>query len=106
MTIVKGYTIEPYANLSGTNLSGADLSRADLSGANLSRNQNVIALGLVGGWTAFGWERKGQLCIRIGCREFTYAEARKHWDGRENRVEQQIATAYLRQMALARGWEV
>ncbi|MBT5796225.1 MAG: cadherin-like domain-containing protein, partial [Porticoccaceae bacterium] len=39
--IIKGYTIEPYADLSGADLSGADLSGAylmgaDLTGANLS----------------------------------------------------------------------
>ena len=32
---VKGFTIEPHANLSGTNLSGANLKGADLYGANL-----------------------------------------------------------------------
>ena len=94
------------ASLDGADLSGANLSRADLYGANLESIAAVISLQNVGGWHAHGWIRDGRLSIRIGCREFRYEEAVKHWAGRQDRLEQWAATEYIRQVALARGWTI
>lgn len=94
------------ADLSGANLRGADLGDADLGGADLSGVKDVIFLGYPGGYSAWAWKRDGYLSIRIGCREFRLDEALKHWGGRKDRIEQQIAVEYAHQMAQARGWRI
>lgn len=68
------------ANLRGANLRGADLRGANLGGADLG-GQVVIDLGqrsdgyafLLTKLTGEGWR------IKAGCRNFTVAEARTHW---------------------------
>ena len=102
---VNGYLIKAFAHLSDANLRGANLYCADLDGAT-----GVFSLGHPGGWHAHAWLRDGALSIRVGCREFRYAEALEHWTyhsaGRKNRLEQLAATEYARQIALARGWVI
>jgi uncharacterized protein YjbI with pentapeptide repeats len=46
-SLVTGYLIGPYANLSGADLSGANFNRADLAGANLS-DSNLSGVDLSG----------------------------------------------------------
>ena len=108
--IVNGYEIKPDANLygadlrganlSGANLSGADVRDANLYGANLSgadvRDTNLYGANLYNAtgiiplpvaeprvyrWVAVahsdGWR------IAAGCRWFTVAEARAHWNSPE-----------------------
>ena len=117
---VNGYLIKAFAHLSDADLRGANLYCADLrganlycanlDGANLRGATGVFYLGHPGGWHAHAWLRDGALSIRVGCREFRYAEAFEHWTyhsaGRENRLEQLAATEYARQIALARGWVI
>ena len=86
----RGATGGRWADLSGANLSGAYLSRADLSGADLS-GANLSGADLSGakgiirvgptsdGYEMFGVVRDGAVWIKAGCRWFTAADARTHW---------------------------
>ena len=94
----------------GADLGGANLGDAYLGGADLGGASGIIALGAPAGWHGHAWLRDGFLSIRIGCREFRYAEAMAYWNnhpgGRETRLEQLAATEYARQIALARCWRI
>ena len=99
------------ASLAGASLRSADLTGADLTGANLycadlRRAIGAFSIGNPGGWHGHAWLRDGKLSIRIGCREFRYAEALAHWQPMQDRLEQLAATEYARQIALARGWAI
>ena len=92
------------ADLSGANLSGADLSRANLSGANLSGADLAIHLGYPNGWTAFAWLKDGVIRVQVGCRDFSLAEGRAYWAGKDNRREVLAALDYAEKVAELRGW--
>ena len=94
------------ANLSGADLSGADLSDADLSGANLSGVSALIDAGYPYGWRAVGWLSEGVIRLRVGCRNFTLADGRAYWTGKDNRREVLAALDYIETIARIRGWEV
>ena len=97
--VVKGYKIEPYANLEGANLEGADLCRAnlwraDLEGANL-RGANLRSAYLAGSDLAgtgiyrvgrrsdnyefYMWNNGGVPWVKAGCRYFSLEDGIKHW---------------------------
>ena len=98
------------ANLSGAylpraDLRGADLSGADLSGANLSRADVAANLGTPDGCHAWTHATQGQQRIRVGCRDFTIAEARKYWAGKSDRSEVLAAVDYAEMIGKIRGWK-
>jgi hypothetical protein len=83
------------ADLSGANLSGADLSGAYLSGAYLSMAKGIIRVGPSSdGYEFFGVERAGAVWIKAGCRWFTAAYARKHWQ--TTRADTQLGRERIR----------
>jgi uncharacterized protein YjbI with pentapeptide repeats len=58
----------------------ANLSRADLSGANLRGAKGIIRIGpSKDGCEFFAVRRDGAVWIKAGCRWFTAADARAHW---------------------------
>jgi uncharacterized protein YjbI with pentapeptide repeats len=68
------------ADLSGANLRGANLRGADLSGANLSGAKGVVRIGPSSdGYEFFATQRDGVVWIKAGCRWFTAADAKAHW---------------------------
>ena len=80
-----------YANLSEANLHVADLHGAFLSGANLryanlhnadlSRAHGILRVGpSADGYEFFGVVRDDRVWIKAGCRWFTVADARSHWN--------------------------
>ena len=93
------------ANLSGANLYGASLSRANLSGAKIGNYTVAKAIQLVnvaewGPMLAYlTIERK--LRIMIGCRHFSFSEAREHWASRDDRVMTRVALKMAVQWAKA-----
>ena len=90
----------------GADLSGADLSGADLSGANLSGANLAIQLGQPNGWWAWTYVTKeGQQRIRVGCRDFTIAEGRVYWVGKQNRAEVLAAIDYAEAIGRLRQWD-
>ena len=92
------------ANLSGANLSRADLSRAYLSGADLSGANHAIHLGYPDRWPAFAWLKENVIRVQIGCHDFTLAEGRVYWAGKDNRREIMATLDYAEAVAKLRGW--
>jgi hypothetical protein len=68
------------ANMRGANMSGADMSGANMSGADLYGAKNII-IGPHRSDGYFFWLTHDgtDYRVRAGCRNFTFAEARKHW---------------------------
>ena len=96
------------ADLSGADLRGADLRDADLSGADLRGADLRGARGVIDGgypdqWHAAAWWRKGILVVSIGCRTKTLAEARRYWQGKDNRREVMAFLDYAEAVAKIRG---
>ena len=97
------------ADLGGANLAGADLGGAYLAGAYLARAyladaNDVIGAGFPNGWHAVGWRRDGHLRVIVGCRNFTLAEGRAYWKGKDNRREVLAALDYIEAVARLREW--
>ncbi len=83
------------ANLSGANLSRADLSRANLRGADLSGAKGIIRIGpSQDGYEFFAVRREGAVWIKAGCRWFTAAKARAHWQ--KNRPDTPLGAERVR----------
>jgi hypothetical protein len=108
------YTDLRGADLSGLNLSHADLTGALLTDANLRGTKLAGALligtkGAIGGghpdcWPAFAYKRHREVFVRVGCRQFTIADAKRHWRGKAQRAEVRAFVAYVERVAKARGW--
>ena len=84
--------------------SGANLSRAYLSGAYLSGADHAIHLGYPNDWSAFAWLKENVIHVQIGCHDFTLAEGRAYWAGKDNRREIMAALDYAEAVAKLRGW--
>ena len=70
-----------YADLCEADLSGADLSGANLHGANLNKTCGILRVGpSADGYEFFGVVRDDRVWIKAGCRWFTVADARSHWN--------------------------
>jgi len=93
------------ADLNGAYLSEADLSRADLrgaylrgaylSGAYLRGAKGIIRIGPAqDGYEFFAVRRDGAVWIKAGCRWFTAADARAHWQ--ETRPDTPLGEERLR----------
>ena len=98
------YEIKPGANLREADLRGADLRWADLHGADLRGADAAIGLGQPNGWAAFAWFKDGAVRVQVGCRDFTLAEGRAYWTGKENRREVLAALDYAETVAKLRKW--
>jgi uncharacterized protein YjbI with pentapeptide repeats len=98
------------ANLREANLCEADLRWADLSGANLRganlRGANLCGAHLMGTDTfSIGTSQRGYLFllrlegdeprIQAGCRDFTMAEARAHWEAAETHANNPLLRAEI-----------
>ena len=74
-----------WANLAWANLAGANLARANLAGANLAganlAGTNVAVAHRSDGYDFFASVVDGAARIRAGCHNFTFSEARAHWQG-------------------------
>ena len=102
------------ANLTGADLTGADLTGANLSGANLSGASLSGANLIVGGTRSDGYqfllikEGDGVLRVNAGCRRFTIANGRDHWErtrgGTRLGHESQALLDHLERMASIAGW--
>ena len=92
------------ANLADANLAGANLAGANLARANLADANDVIGAGFPNGWHAVGWRRDGHLRVIVGCRNFTLAEGRAYWKGKDNRREVLAALDYIEAVARLREW--
>ena len=92
------------ANLAGADLARAYLAGANLAGANLADANDVIGAGFPNGWHAVGWRRDGHLRVIVGCRNFTLAEGRAYWKGKDNRREVLAALDYIEAVARLREW--
>ena len=79
------YTIEPGADLRGANLRGADLRGADLQGAYLRDAKGYVCLGTdQRGYHFYAVQWDDGWRISAGCRWFTLAEAKAHWEAKGN----------------------
>ena len=92
------------ANLSCANLSRANLADADLSRANLAGAKFCVFLGYPNGWPAFAWTNNNQIRVQVGCKNFTLAEGRAYWIGKDNRREVMAALDYAEKVADLRDW--
>ncbi|MEK6591571.1 MAG: pentapeptide repeat-containing protein [Pseudomonadota bacterium] len=103
------------ADLRGADLRGADLGGADLRGAylggaylrggKLADNNPLAMLGQPDGWDAFTYfTEKGEQRALVGCHDFTLAEGRAYWAGKENRREVMAALGYAEAISRIRGW--
>ena len=94
------------ADLRGANLRGADLREANLNGAYLREAGGIVLCGQPDGWLAYAYLREGVAYVRVGCRCFTFAEARSYWAGKDHRREVLAAVDYMATIAKLRGWPV
>ena len=92
------------ADLGGAYLGGADLRGADLGGADLRGAYLAADLGSPNGWPAHAWVKDNQMRVQVGCRDFTIAEGRKYWAGKDDRREVLAALDYAEAIANLRGW--
>ena len=75
------YKIVPLANLRGADLRGADLRGANLRRADLYGAKGIICAGnRSDGYLFLANWCEGALWIHVGCRSFTIADARAHWE--------------------------
>jgi len=104
------WAIKNGVNLRGADLSGVDLSAADLSGTYLGGKKlapglSFALLGTPDSWSALTYfTETGQQRVSVGCRDFTLAEGRKYWSGKETRREVMAALDYAEAIAKIRGW--
>lgn len=80
------------------------LRNADLRSANLRGAAAVIALGIPDSWPAFAYFHEGAVRVQVGCKNFTLAEGRAYWFGKEDRREVLAALDYAEAVASIRGW--
>ena len=98
------------AYLRGADLSGADLREAYLSGAylreaDLSEADLAAQLGQPNGWHAWTYvSKEGEQRVRVGCQDFTIADGRAYWNGKENRREVMAALDYAESIGKLRAW--
>lgn len=103
------------ANLADANLTGAYLARTDLrsayltganlTGANLTGANLAAQLGYPNSWPAWTYVAKdGGQRIRVGCHDFTVAEGRAYWAGKDYRREVLAALDYAEAIGRVRGW--
>ena len=89
---IRGYTIEPGADLSGADLHGANLYRANLRGADLREANLYGAKGVLSaGFDARGYHfyavrQEEGYRVHAGCRWLTPEEAIEHWETRHETV--------------------
>ncbi|MGH9697935.1 MAG: pentapeptide repeat-containing protein [Candidatus Acidiferrales bacterium] len=96
--------VKAWADLAGAHLAGAHLAGAHLTGADLTWADFVAHLGYPDGWSAFAWAKDNQVRMQVGCRNFTIAEGRAYWAGKDNRREVMAALDYAERVAELRGW--
>lgn len=87
-------------------VEAAVTARANLADAYLARANLAINLGHPNGWHAFAWLKDGEIRVQVGCRNFSLAEGRAYWSGKDNRREVLAALDYAETVAELRGWEV
>ncbi len=98
------------ADLRDANLHGADLCKANLYGARYIQDRVID-----GGMRSDGYRflltrtEPGEWRIKAGCRNFTVAEAEKHWDakrpkGQELGDETRVIIKHMLTVAKLRGW--
>ena len=94
------------AYLSGADLSGADLHGATLHGAYLSGLRTIATLGQPDGWDAYTYldTKKSEQRIQVGCRNFSIAEAKTYWKGKEHRREVLAIVHYAESIGQLRSW--
>lgn len=68
------------ANLSDADLSETNLNGTSISGVNLSGAKGILTIGPVDSWIMYLVKHKSGHMIKAGCRWFTLAEARAHWN--------------------------
>ncbi len=99
------------ANLSRANLSGADLSGADLSGADLYGADHILRGPCLDGHEVFLVRFEDGPRYKAGCRWFSVAQAKEHWNnpehggGRKHCVLMLTGLAGLLEVAHLLGWE-
>ena len=98
--------VKSHASLVGASLDGARLDGASLDGARLVGAGLVCQLGQPNGWWAWTCcvDDRSQR-VRVGCRDFTLAEGRAYWAGKENRREVLAALDYAEAIGKLRGWK-
>jgi len=103
------------AALGGANLGGANLGGANLRGANLRGAANINNIIIDGGLRSDGYRflltrrKKGGWRVEAGCRDFTVADAKKHWDetrpkGQPLGDETRLIIKHMLALAKLRNW--
>lgn len=64
----------------------------------------VFQLPVLQNYAAFAYTVRGETYIRVGCRDFTLPQARKHWRGKRDRAEMRAAVEFVDVVSKARGW--
>ena len=94
------------AYLRDADLRGADLRGAYLGGADLRDADFAAQLGHPNGWYAWTYVSKdGLRRVRVGCHDFTLAEGRAYWQGKDNCREVMAALDYAEAIGKLRGWK-
>jgi uncharacterized protein YjbI with pentapeptide repeats len=97
------------ADLTRANLTRADLTGANLTGANLTDANLIIGGQRSDGYQFFGYRDGDRLHIKAGCRYFSAADAKEHWNatrkGTQLGNESLALVDHLVTMAKIAGWE-
>lgn len=104
------------ADLTGARFFNCRIDQAEFGDANLSGVQftdtypincfGILPAGTPNRWNTFGWNYRGRLVIRAGCREFYVDAAREYWAGKRDRVQVLAAVEYLVAVATDLGWRI
>ena len=98
--------VKQKADLGGAYLGGADFRGADLGGADFRGADLAAQLGQPNAWDAWTYVSKdGLQRVRVGCHDFTLAEGRAYWQGKDNRREVMAALDYAEAIGKLRGWK-
>lgn len=95
--------------MTGASVIGADLRDTNFANVEARHVDGIALMGELDQWSVYGYPLKMgdndfRLMIRAGCRHFTLAEARDHWEGNDDRREIVAALHLLEVIAKNRGW--